>query len=126
VKLALRILAVVAFATQAVAFDGGRFVCRMTGEVMSSPCCPDEVADESDSPALEDAPCCVLQAAHTAMVAVAPAEQGNVRGPLTFPVTPAIGMASAPAPSPDVEVGVRTVDPPRRVRLHLQVRQLLI
>jgi hypothetical protein len=126
VRLALRILAVVVFATQAAAVDAGRFVCRMTGEVMSSPCCPEEPVDDSGTPAIEDAPCCVLQAAPAVLVAVTPAEHGKPSGPSPFPTTLPGATALAQPLDLVVEPGVRTGDPPGRVRLHLQLRQLLI
>ena len=122
---AFRTLTLLLFTAQTLAFGGTSFVCRYTGQVMESCCCPTDEAGAS-SPQLQADCCCDV---HTTEREVVSAVVGGEQAKLRAPAVPMVATTVAVWVAPVLPVGraeVRSAGPPAESRLYLKLRTLLI
>lgn len=124
-KTALRIATLLLFSVQTLAFGGTHFVCRYTGQVMDSDCCPPAVEATSSVPKVATGCCCDIQTTERAIITAVVDENGKIQGSRSWcPVTSATVTAltaTSTTPQP-----ARDLDPPDGARRYLKVRQLLL
>ncbi|MBI4507989.1 MAG: hypothetical protein HY698_00035 [Deltaproteobacteria bacterium] len=128
-KSALRVLTIIAFATQLLAFGGTVLVCRYTGEVLDKCCCPKALrtkALQSPVPYII-AECCCEQRDSSKADITATVERSSERAapaPLVavLPEHP-LGALSLDASSVFEQ---RSIGPPHKTPLYIFERHLLI
>lgn len=124
---ALRLVTLFVITSQVFAFGGTQLICRYTGKVMESCCCPSKKVAGSSAAKLGADSCCDARTTDRTVVA-AVVQDG--RGKLGEWVgIPGITFGPALSARDSLVVGTRDVrdaGPPSGLRLHLRLRQLLI
>lgn len=126
--LPVRLLTIAFFSLHLLAVGGRVMVCRYTGEVRRTCCCPHleaEQAGDSEAPQVSTACCCEIRDLTSAQL-LANANGTNEPVPTPTVVSIAPPHRLDPLEGPARAVDTRSASPPAKAPLYLLERHLLI